>query len=261
MFPNGMKKSTKHSPLKEKPLRNPGQYLEEKVFDIVYGEIFGYAVILILLVSMTISEWMRYHFYSPPNPVLLSVITAIAFVVLSPLMYRSIKIVEKYKLGRDGERYVGHLLESVRSKGYLVYHDVDTGKGNIDHILVGPGGIFTIETKTRSKASGDKRVLYNGKSVIEGDGAPDMKPIEQARAEASWLQKFIGEKAGSDVDIQPVVIYPGWYVENEVRGARVRVLNENAFVQFLDYRPEVLNQEQISILSQKLEEYIRSKQG
>lgn len=94
---------------------------------------------------------------------------------------------------------------------------------------------------------------------FEGDGTPDVKPIEQARAEASWLQKFIGEKAGSDVDIQPVVIYPGWYVENEVRGARVWVLNENALVQFLDYRPEVLNQERISILSQKLEEYIRSK--
>ncbi len=42
------------------------------------------------------------------------------------------------------------------TRGYLLFHDVPLrGYGNIDHVAVGPGGVFTIETKN---ATGTARI-------------------------------------------------------------------------------------------------------
>src|SRR4029077_13677170 len=51
--------------------------------------------------------------------------------------------------GAEGEEVVGKVLEGLAEDGWCVIHDVCFGRGNIDHIVVGPGGIFTIETKSR----------------------------------------------------------------------------------------------------------------
>jgi hypothetical protein len=56
---------------------------------------------------------------------------------------------DSWAQGAEGEEVVGQILEALRAEGWFVIHDVSFGRGNIDHILVGPGGIFTIETKSR----------------------------------------------------------------------------------------------------------------
>ena len=56
--------------------------------------------------------------------------------------------VESWSRGAEGERVVGELLESFTDAGWRVMHDVTVGsRGNIDHLLIGPGGVFTVETK------------------------------------------------------------------------------------------------------------------
>jgi Nuclease-related domain len=51
--------------------------------------------------------------------------------------------------GARGERVVGELLESLTADGWRVMHDVRVGqRGNIDHLVLGPGGVFTVETKS-----------------------------------------------------------------------------------------------------------------
>jgi hypothetical protein len=51
--------------------------------------------------------------------------------------------------GAEGEEVVGEILEGLEADGWQVIHDVSFGRGNIDHIVVGPGGLFTVETKSR----------------------------------------------------------------------------------------------------------------
>jgi len=51
--------------------------------------------------------------------------------------------------GAEGEEVVGQILESLVADGWQVIHDVSFGRGNIDHIVVGPGGLYTVETKSR----------------------------------------------------------------------------------------------------------------
>jgi hypothetical protein len=49
--------------------------------------------------------------------------------------------------GATGERWTHNALHSL---GWHLVDYVDTGRGNYDHLLVGPAGVFMIETKNRS---------------------------------------------------------------------------------------------------------------
>jgi hypothetical protein len=51
--------------------------------------------------------------------------------------------------GAEGERMVGGRLDSLESAGVVSLHDrrIPGSKANIDHIAVGPSGVFVIDTK------------------------------------------------------------------------------------------------------------------
>ena len=38
-------------------------------------------------------------------------------------------------------------LRGLEDEGWIVMHDLPAGRGNIDHILVGPGGVFLLDSK------------------------------------------------------------------------------------------------------------------
>ena len=70
-----MKNNTK-SPLKDRPLRMPGQSLDEEIHNILDDEVFSYLGTPILLIVFTIYNWLLwYEVIKPPNPILLSVVT------------------------------------------------------------------------------------------------------------------------------------------------------------------------------------------
>lgn len=48
-----------------------------------------------------------------------------------------------------GEDRVGQILGALTAHGWLVLHGLQIGRTDIDHVLVGPGGVITIETKSR----------------------------------------------------------------------------------------------------------------
>jgi Nuclease-related domain len=52
-------------------------------------------------------------------------------------------------LGSRAERTVGAALEALRGEGGVVVHDVELARGNIDHVVVLPRGVYVIETKAR----------------------------------------------------------------------------------------------------------------
>jgi len=47
------------------------------------------------------------------------------------------------------EQKVGRILDGLAASGWLTLHDLAGGRGKIDHIAVGPSGVFAIETKSQ----------------------------------------------------------------------------------------------------------------
>ncbi|GBG03593.1 hypothetical protein AZSI13_29200 [Azospira sp. I13] len=108
-------------------------------------------------------------------------------------------------------------------------HDVQAGEFNIDHVVITPGGVFAVETKSRLKPpSGNDRakVKYDGKTLDFGTWR-ETKPLEQAARQAQWLASYLKKATGRPYAVTPVLALPGWYVENvaSIGGDMVRVIN------------------------------------
>ncbi|TAL27863.1 MAG: hypothetical protein EPN94_01010 [Nitrospirae bacterium] len=58
--------------------------------------------------------------------------------------------------------------------------------------------------------------------------------------------------------IQPVILYPGWFVSPQPKGTDVWVLNKKALLAFLEKEPSILSSEDVHALAAHLERYVRN---
>jgi hypothetical protein len=257
-FRNVMTRATR-SPLKAPPLRNPGQSIDEELYDALSGFLTPVFIAVVLLI-LAGTEWGRYYTGAPPAPWLYSVIAALGVAYAGYQFLRLRPQVRRLKQGRDGERVVGQYLERLREKGYQVFHDIVGDGFNVDHVLVGPAGVYTIETKTYSKpVKGDATIQFDGETLAADGFLPDRDPLVQAKAQASWLREIISESTGKTMHVHPVIVFPGWFIEKKAGSAKgVWVLNPKALPQFLDQAPGVLSAEDVNLVSFHLSRFIRS---
>jgi hypothetical protein len=114
-------------------------------------------------------------------------------------------LVERQDRGALAEEQVGGLLDGLPQERWRVVHDATLGRGNVDHIVIGPPGVFTIETKSHP---GPIRV-----SRLHGG------TIAQAQAQG----KAIGWVTGTEVE--PLVVFSrAWVDRPGARRKGVRVL-------------------------------------
>lgn len=128
---------------------------------------------------------------------------------------RGQKLVDLW-LGYRGERFVADVLSSLNGKGWHMFHDVPSAYGNIDHVALGPGGLFAIETKTRRKPANQADghvVRYDGHKLSWPRGS-DEDTLDQAEKNAAWLQNEVEARTGIAARVVPIVTPPGWYVDD-----------------------------------------------
>jgi hypothetical protein len=166
-------------------------------------------------------------------------------------------------LGYFGERIVAEHLEPLKQQGWKILHDVpglaNGHKFNLDHVAVGPNGVFAIETKTRRKGGArpgfdDHKVYFDGRDLVWPWGE-DNHGLEQAERNAVWLADTLKTELGERVYVTPYLTLPGWWVENKPsRDSRLcRVVNSKALPKFLANGSVTMDQRQIDAIASKLE--------
>lgn len=251
-------KSDKRSPLKRSPLRVPGQSVEEKYRDVFEDSVAIPLAIAVVLVCLAIYEWWRDYVGAPYAPKTFAVMALAGVAYAVYRTRRALPTLRSLHLARDGERAVGQYLEELRGAGYHVLHDI-LGEGfNVDHVVIGPPGILTVETKTFSKR-GNSKVTFNGHALLVDGWEPDRDPIVQAKAQARWLGELLQETTGRTFKVRPVVLFPGWFVEHAPGAHKeVWVLNPKALKSFLDKEPVSLATEDIKLATAHLSRYVRA---
>jgi hypothetical protein len=253
---------SKRSPLKDKPLRNPGESVDEQLQDRIYDELTAPLLIaLVVLVTASI-EWIRYAFSIPLSP------WAYSFAALLTVGYAAFRISKSWpelkalRQGRDGEKAVGQFLERLREDGFQVFHDIVGPSFNIDHVVIGPAGVFTVETKTWSKpVRGEAKIRFDGKTLSPDGLKPDDAPVIQGMAQAGWLRGLLSESTGKKFSIRPMILFPGWFVEQSPGSTReIWVLNPKAVPTFLQNAEVVMTPEDVKLVSFHLSRYIREQQ-
>lgn len=249
---------TSRSPLKDRPLRHPGQSLEEERRALFEDKLEPWLLMAALFVCWAVFEWYRYFANPKPQPVLF---TLAALLVGAFAVWRFHRIRPRFRAlrqGADGEKAVGQFLERLRSDGYEVFHDIVGPTFNVDHVLIGPAGVFTVETKTWSKPGPDARVRFDGDELVVGGIKPDRSPIVQAQAQASWMQALLLESTGRKVRVAPILLFPGWYVEqSESSLSKIWVLEPKALPAFLAKESVRLQHSDVTLMRFHLSRFIR----
>lgn len=250
------------SPLKNRPLRNPGQSLDDRIQRLIDGYVSTYVLMPAVLVLLALYEWYGWYFNTPRSPILLTLVATIAVAISAPILLRKRKEIRNYRLGRDGERAVGQYLEDLRSRGAKVYHDIPGENFNIDHVLITNTGVYLIETKTYSKpAKGEAVVVFDGESLLINRRLRTTEPIVQAKAGSKWLSELLEQSTGKRFAVRPVVTFPGWFVEPtaEARNSDVWVLNPKALPSFVENSRAQLGTDDQKLAAFHLSRYIRTQ--
>jgi hypothetical protein len=105
---------------------------------------------------------------------------------------------ERLRKGILGEEAVADVLAGLPSS-YWVLHIVETGHGDVDHVVIGPTGVFALETKAWEGA------FYRSRGQLFCNGRPAEHVLRQARGAAAQVRRLLQE-AGLDEWVEAVVV-------------------------------------------------------
>jgi hypothetical protein len=248
----------KKSPLKQTPLRVPGQSSDEAIERLISDEETKYVVYCVGFFTIAMLEWYRYIFNAPYSPVLTSIVAAIV-IGYGILRIRSIRRdIRDHILGREGERAVAEILDVLRLRGYGVLHDIVGDDFNIDHVIISPQGIFVIETKTARKVKGEKVRVDHGELYI-GNNSWGEKPIKQSIAVGEWIEELLKSSTGKNFPVRSVLVFPDWFVEpipNDLK-EHLWILNPKALQSWIELEPKRIPEDDVHLATYHLSRYIR----
>ncbi|MGW6914855.1 nuclease-related domain-containing protein [Kitasatospora sp. NPDC054939] len=143
--------------------------------------------------------------------------------------------------GLDGEKLVGALLDGLRAHGWYVLHAVPLPSGaDIDHVVIGPPGVFTVNTKHHPDAAvwvGDKRITVNRNSYPY---------IEKSSLEGNKTAELLHHWCGLAIPVHPVIAIVGARTLTLKGKPGVDVLDGSHIAGALSSRPPLLEAHRVA---------------
>lgn len=184
--------------------------------------------------SAVITEALRVQASAAPRS------AAARFFGRSPLTLES----QSWYLGAIGELEGGRVLDQLGDQ-WLVIHAVPVGTAgsDIDHLVIGPGGVFTINSKYHEGMKiwvGSRLLMVNGQRTDH---------LRNATFEARRVTKLLTRATGLPVAATPIVaIVAARSITIRERPTEVVVLASNELVRWIERRPKQLADDQLSQL-------------
>ncbi len=121
-------------------------------------------------------------------------LSALLYLLAGKMIDADGRVAERHQKGAVGERQIAAIFRSL-SDDYHVFHGVEVeGNGDMDHIVVGPTGVFCIDAKNWRgpiKADEDGELVIDGKPQIRAATRRVMALREQLglrQDELPWFQ-------------------------------------------------------------------------
>ncbi|HEX8768122.1 MAG TPA: nuclease-related domain-containing protein, partial [Jatrophihabitans sp.] len=154
-----------------------------------------------------------------------------------------------WRVGADGEELVAAQLERL-GPAWKTLHAVPVGSqgSDIDHVLIGPGGIYTINTKHHPGASvwvGGNTVLVNGSKTWY---------VRNSRYEARRAAELLSARVGVALHVTGLIAIISdrtkFTVKSQPPGGDVHVLARRKVADWLSHRGQVLTAAQVDAVFQ-----------
>lgn len=166
-------------------------------------------------------------------------LTGIASTVWIALRQSPPTGVAQWQEGAWGEEMTADELDALSGRGWHVVHDLARSRGNIDHVVVGPAGVFVLDSKkSSSRLVVDRHVGLRTSAPDDEDGHGGLNHamLPSLRAQARHVRDLLaaGEQC---VPVRPVLVWWGRYdgPAREVHG--VLVVHGSGLVRLLEAQP------------------------
>ncbi|MDO7881672.1 nuclease-related domain-containing protein [Antiquaquibacter soli] len=141
-----------------------------------------------------------------------------------------------------GELLVGDMLENLGQR-WDVLHDIPLGSSTLDHLLIGPAGVFAVRVANH----GDRDVVVDGALLVSGEPTDD---VAEAARQADLAGEHLSVAAGEAVRVRAllVVVDPRRLVERTAPTS-VRVVASADLDRMLHRSPRVLSGDEVARVS------------
>ncbi len=247
------------SPLSEKLLRPAGHSLRLKLDEL--DETFDFWFVGTALLSVTAVGAIGSVPKDFGSRIVILFVFGLGAAGCAVVAWRRVMEIRAYRRGLLGEQAVAEQLQELLAFRYHVFHDVPgDGSWNIDHVVVGPGGVFAIETKYRTKRPGkaldrDHEAIFDGRKIQFPSGF-DVDAAQQAIRNARWLANLLSKSLGERIAVRPLVALPGWLVTLKAN-SEVKVLSGKQVPGFIATEPMRLSDKAIQQISFQLDQRCR----
>jgi Nuclease-related domain len=161
-----------------------------------------------------------------------------AFSVWIALRNSPPSFIENWQRGAWGEEFTADELAKLPKAEWEPVHDLPDRGGNIDHVVLGPSGIFLLDSKKYSgiiQVVGDDLVMTN-----EMDASrcyTDRRLLVRMRSQAARLNGELKKRTGRSPWVEPVVVVWGTFPSRIHQGNGVTVVHGLELVGWLNARP------------------------
>jgi len=200
-------------------MKGSGSYLKNQVRKNLAKTFFCFFLFCLIIIAVAFSLVFAWT----------SVIFDFAGLLISfaPLgvFYYYLRKYRIYKGGWAGEQQVSKLLSRSLSDEYLLLNDIHlrNSSGDIDHIVLGPSGVFVLETKN-----------WNGDITCRGDewqraGKPNFKssPSLQVKRNAAKIKQIIDSSPSlklNGICVESIVVFTNRHATLRLNSPTVMVL-------------------------------------
>lgn len=188
------------------------------------------------------------------------ILVAVLLVVASWQMFRIVQQRQRARFEWAAKKAVGNILKRLNFSGNRVFHDVSVEGNAIDHVVIGPKGVFAINVVARAVRGDGRHVaeLRNGKLSL--DGNQEALAVGDAARNMTLLTGVLSKIVGHRVPVRSVLAIPGWQSTPNGEGNHL-LLNENNLAMLTSWNtPDAyLMDEDVMTIQKYLQQASRSK--
>lgn len=145
------------------------------------------------------------------------VVFVVSLVYMAWSLCKGLRHVERFFKGARGEEKVSELLQTLPDD-YHVFNDFVAMGKHVDHVVVGPSGVFSIETKFWK----GKVTLEEGCILLDGR-LPDRSPLLQTKREAELVKAQLAHNGWIGY-VTPVLVFASDTFEAKIAEAQGAVV-------------------------------------
>jgi hypothetical protein len=241
----------------ENPLRIAGQSLREEVDrlseqGLVPLLIFSFAFWIVCAVA-----WTQKFAGATPDPRFWTLLSLLVTAYGGFQVFRLRPRIRSFRSSERSERKVTAVLDRLRPKGFVTFHNLANSGLNVDHVVVGPSGIYAIETKTRR---GSGLISYGSdRELIFAGRINDSRPLRQAQNSARAVHRRLKERLDQARWVKPVLVFCGnWHVNGQAGDFGVEVTTTEQLENFFEQQQPELTRKEVAEICSQLECSTRS---